>query len=108
MKNTIKTELTAEELKEAKDKEFKRYLIACSNGGKGFNIDDFPLIKEEIQKQRTVQKQEIQITKKTELKHVNPVDSWLYDSLKEDIQENRYVSNIDRQWFIEETKRRSK
>lgn len=111
MKNIIKTELTEEELQEAKDKEYKRYLMACSVGGKGFNIDDFPLIKAEIERQKNekqkIQKQETQTVQKTDLKSINPVDNWLYNSLKEDIQENRYVSSIDRQWFNEETKRRS-
>ena len=110
MKNTVK-ELTEEELEEEKKKEYNRYLIACSAGGKGFNIDDFPYIKAEMQKQRfqkqETQKQEVQIVKKFDLKSVNPVDNWLYNSLKEDIEENRYVSDIDRQWFNKETKRRS-
>lgn len=104
-------ELTVEELEEEKRKEYQRYLMACSAGGKGFNIDDFPYIKAEMQKQRfqkqETQKQEEQIVKKNNSKPINPVDNWLYNSLKEDIEENRYVSDIDRQWFNKETKRRS-
>ena len=115
MKNIITTE---EELEIAKKKEYDRYLFACSNGGEeGFTIDDFPLIKAEMEKQEAqrqearqeAKKQEVQkqmITKKIET--ADPVDNWLFNSLKEDIKNDRFVSSVDRKWFEEELQRRFK
>lgn len=112
MKNVITTE-NLNELEIAKKNEYDRYLLACSRGGEGFTIDDFPLIKAEMQKQEVekqeTKKQEVQkqiTVKKTEI--VNPVDNWLFNSIKEDIKNDRYVTDIDRKWFEEELQRRFK
>lgn len=94
---TERKELIVEDIEVEKRKEYDRYMVACSRGGEGFNIDDFPYLKAEIKKQeKEKQAQKIQV------KSTNPVDIWLENSLKENnLKLNLNDSFID-SWVVED------
>ncbi|MCT7596083.1 hypothetical protein [Aliarcobacter butzleri] len=90
MKNKI---LTEEELEQKrKDKEFSEYLRKCSEASEQQNkIQIQPVVKPaNLLNQNIIQRQT-----------ADPVDIWLFNSLKEDIENNITLSKKDAEWFKE-------
>lgn len=88
MKNKILTEEESEQKR--KDKEFSEYLRKCSEASEQQNKIQ-PIVKPvNLLNQNIIQRQT-----------ADPVDIWLFNSLKEDIENHIPLSQKEAEWFKE-------